>query len=62
MFGRRDYYIVWSYDSCSGVRHTEIVRASSLGAAWRKVCKKHYLPIYMREGRPLSLERKRYEA
>ena len=53
MFGRRDYYIVWSYDSGSDVRHTEIVRASSLGAAWRKVCKKHYLPIYMREGRPL---------
>ena len=53
MFGRKDYYIIWSYDCNMGAKHTEIVRASSLGAAWRKVRRKHYLPIYMHEGRPL---------
>lgn len=52
MFGRKNYYIVWSYGSTMG-EYTEIVRASSLGAAWRKVCRKHMIPIYMREGRPL---------
>lgn len=53
MFGRKDYYIVWSYDSAAGASYTEIVRASSLGAAWRKVCRKRLFPIYLREGRLL---------
>lgn len=53
MFERKNYYIVWSYNSTAGARYTEIIRASSLGAAWRKVCRKHFLPIYMYEGRPL---------
>lgn len=53
MFGRKDYYIVWSYDSGASAKHTEIIRARSLGAACRKVCRKQIIPIYMREGRPL---------
>ena len=53
MFKRKNYYIVWSYDSKASLRYTEIVRAGNLGAAWRKVCRKHFFPIYMHEGRPL---------
>ena len=53
MFGRKDYYIIWSYYPGASAKYTEIVRASSLGAAWRKVRRKQLGPIYLCEGRPL---------
>lgn len=53
MFGRKDYYIVWSYYPGASAKYTEIVRARSLGAAWRKVRRERSVPICLREGRLL---------
>lgn len=51
MFRRKDYYIVWNYGSNKHENYTEIIRARNLCVAWRKVRRRHILPIYMVEGR-----------